>query len=416
MNQPVIQHSISSRRDFLRQSAFAGAAGYLASSMPAFGQTGSEKKIRIGIAGGGFGLNFYWNKHPNCIVQAVTDLREDRRKRLMQVYQCDKSYPSLEEMVKDPDIDAIAVFTEGPNHYKHTVLAMDHGKHVISACPVVMGYSAEEGLDQAHRLLEKVRQTGLTYMTAETSMWSQTAITVRKLYQDGELGEIISCDADYLHPGLRELYGTADKPTWRYGVPPMFYPTHCTAYLVGLTGETLTHVSCTGWGNEDPICKKNAYNNPFWNETAHFRTSKGNACRVRVWWEAAVWSTENATWYGTRKTIDRKTIEGRERRIWSQENQLGKDDAGFAHKAAKMTRLEEKEWWNTDMLPEGMRLNSGHHGSHAFIAHEFIDSLVNNRKPVTDIIAALNFAVPGIVAHQSSLKDGELLKIPQFGA
>ena len=37
-----------------------------------------------------------------------------------------------------------------------------------------------------------------------------------------------------------------------------------------------------------------------------------------------------------------------------------------------------------------------------------------DRKPVVDVAQALNMTVGGIVAHQSALKDGELLKIPQF--
>ena len=39
-------------------------------------------------------------------------------------------------------------------------------------------------------------------------------------------------------------------------------------------------------------------------------------------------------------------------------------------------------WWQTDMLPEPLRHNSGHGGSHTFITHEFIDSLINNRRPM----------------------------------
>jgi len=36
----------------------------------------AAKTVRIGILGGGFGSAFYWHQHPNCIVQAVCDLRE----------------------------------------------------------------------------------------------------------------------------------------------------------------------------------------------------------------------------------------------------------------------------------------------------------------------------------------------------
>ena len=66
------------------------------------------------------------------------------------------------------------------------------------------------------------------------------------------------------------------------------------------------------------------------------------------------------------------------------------------------------------MLPEPLRHNSGHEGSHTFITHEFIDSMVNNRQPLVNIYEALAYTAPGIVAHKSALKDGEYMKIPSF--
>jgi len=66
------------------------------------------------------------------------------------------------------------------------------------------------------------------------------------------------------------------------------------------------------------------------------------------------------------------------------------------------------------MLPQPLRHNSGHDGSHTFITHEFIDSLLNNRRPVVDIYEAIAYTAPGIVAHQSALKEGEYMKIPDF--
>lgn len=52
------------------------------------------------------------------------------------------------------------------------------------------------------------------------------------------------------------------KRTWRHGVAPMHYPTHCTAHLISVTGERLTQIGCNGWGDDDPILKDNVYNNP----------------------------------------------------------------------------------------------------------------------------------------------------------
>jgi hypothetical protein len=72
------------------------------------------------------------------------------------------------------------------------------------------------------------------------------------------------------------------------------------------------------------------------------------------------------------------------------------------------------KWWATDMLPPALRHDSGHEGSHCFITHEFVDSIIKQRKPAVDIHEALAYTAPGIVAHQSALQGGVSLKIPSF--
>jgi hypothetical protein len=56
----------------------------------------------------------------------------------------------------------------------------------------------------------------------------------------------------------------------------------------------------------------------------------------------------------------------------------------------------------------------GHNGSHGPLMNEFVTAILEDRKPLVDIILALNLSVAGVVAHRSALKDGQLLKIPQF--
>lgn len=48
------------------------------------------------------------------------------------------------------------------------------------------------------------------------------------------------------------------------------------------------------------------------------------------------------------------------------------------------------------------------------LAHEFITAILENRRPLVDVYEALAMTVPGIVAHQSALKGGAALKIPQY--
>jgi hypothetical protein len=65
------------------------------------------------------------------------------------------------------------------------------------------------------------------------------------------------------------------------------------------------------------------------------------------------------------------------------------------------------------VLPPGVSAG-GHGGSHGYLTNEFVTAILQDRPPLIDITMALNLTVSGIVAHQSALKDGELLKIPQF--
>ena len=72
----------------------------------------SGKKIRMGIVGYGvcrFGAAFGFQDHPNVEIVAVSDLFPDRRAGLMKACRCDKSYESLEVMVKDKSIEAVFV-------------------------------------------------------------------------------------------------------------------------------------------------------------------------------------------------------------------------------------------------------------------------------------------------------------------
>ena len=64
-------------------------------------------------------------------------------------------------------------------------------------------------------------------------------------------------------------------------------------------------------------------------------------------------------------------------------------------------------------LPPGMD-GGGHGGSHGYLTDEFVAALLEDRTPLVNIAWALNMTASGIVAHQSALKDGELMKVPKF--
>lgn len=397
------------RRKFLNMAGTTALALGISSRFAFAGKPVSDRKIRIGIIGGRFGSSFYFHEHPNCIVEAVSDLKAELREVLMKTYNCAKSYESLEKLLLDPKIEAVFLATPAPDHAKHVIASLKAGKHVLCAVPAAMT------LEECAEMREVVQKTGLTYMMAETSVYRQGMISAKKFYKEGMFGNIFSAAAEYNHPGLETLFfEKGGKPTWRHGFPPMHYPTHCTSFLVALTGERLTNVSCIGWGDGSPLLKNNPYNNPFWNETAFFKTGKGNPFKVEVNWRGAIPGAERGEWRGDKMSFYFPRGENDAYTIVRANTKEGVDDAGFKLTENIVESYKAPSWWQTDMLPQALRHNSGHEGSHTFITHEFITALIENRSPEVNIYEALAYTAPGIVAHQSALKGGEYMNIPNF--
>lgn len=365
-----------------------------------------EKKIRLAVVGGGFGANFHWHEHPNCVVSAVTDLHAVRRKRLVDAYRCDSVYDSLEEMLKKRrDLDAVAVFSGAPDHVKHAKACMEQGLHVICAVP------ACQSLEQAEELRALKEKTGLRYMMAESSYYRQAAIYARELYKSGGFGKIFYTEAEYYHDfnfeerlnDRRSLYYNPDgSHSWRQGMPPMLYPTHSVGFVVGVTRERIATVSCLGIEDRARMARvpTNRYGNPFFNEFALLRTSQGNTVRHNECRQIGASEVERAQWFGEKGTLymARPTVHPD---LWQPRYQPARP-------------VEIPKYWATEALPAPLRHASGHGGSAVFLCHEFISALVENREPAVDVYESLAMTVPGLVAHQSALRNGELMKVPSF--
>jgi len=343
----------------------------------------SERKVRVGIVGYGvcqFGAQFGFQDHPNVEIVAVSDLIPERRDGLMKACRCGQSYDSLEEMVKDPQIEAIFVATDAPSHARHCIDVLSHGKHVMSAVPAVFG-----SLEQAEQLVEAVRNTGFKYMMAETSCFREDCYAMRQIYRAGGFGRLVYSEGEYYHfsptpiPSFKE---------WRVGLPPLWYPTHSTAYYIGVTGKRFTSVSCLGFNTDKAGYQPgaNKYDNPFTDEVALFQTSEGGSSRMLMCKGVHSLVVEQGRVFGEKGWMNELKYEG---------------------------TMKDLPDLRRPPLPPGVPAG-GHGGSHGHLTDEFITAILRDRAPLVNIYEALAMTVPGIVAHQSALKGGERLKVPQF--
>ncbi|HUU28755.1 MAG TPA: Gfo/Idh/MocA family oxidoreductase [archaeon] len=409
MEKASLPHRISRRR-FLSGTTGLASVALAAQQVLAQGKTvppKSARLVRLGVIGGGFGTSFQWHEHPHCRVTAVCDLREDRLKSLKEVYSCDVAYKDYKKLIADRNVDAVAVFTPPSLHVPMAVEALEAGKHAISAVPA--GLNEEECV----HLLETVKKTGLNYMMAETSFYRREIITCRKWAGEKKFGEIIYSESEYHHDGLEPLMFNPDgSHTWRYAFPPLLYPTHCTGMIVPVTGERLAEVTAAGWGDGSQFLRENQYNNPFWSETAFFKTSGGHASRVAVFWKVASGGTERGQFLGTEMSFfmprpgDVPALVSRREKGAVTKNGYTESD------------IATEPWEETDhyeLLPEPLRHPSGHGGSHTHITHEFVISILESRQPAVNVYEALAYTIPGFYAHKSALEGGTRLRIPDYG-
>lgn len=344
----------------------------------------SERKVRVGIVGYGvcrFGAAFSFQNHPNVEVAAVSDLFPERCAELARVCRCEKIYPSLEELVKDPTIEAVFVATDAPSHCRHCMEVLNHGKHVATAVPAVFG-----SLEDADRLFETVKSSGLNYMMFETSAYRDNCYAMRKIYEAGGFGKLVYSEGEYYHYSETPI---DSYKGWRIGCPPLWYPTHSTAYYVCVSGGSFTEVSCLGMTSEleHLIANNNSYANPFGTEIALMRTSEGGMSRMLM--------SKDTPGYG-----------GETGRVRGQKGSM----AGVKYDGiADISQVDIVK----PPLPPGVE-PGGHGGSHGNLCEEFISSILEERTPLIHIAWSLNMTVAGIAAHQSALKDGEWMKVPQY--
>jgi predicted dehydrogenase len=360
----------------------------------------SDRKIRVGIVGYGlcqFGAAFGFQDHPNVEVVAVSDLFPDRRDGLAKACRCKKTYDSLEELVKDDTIEAVFCATDPPHHVQHCIEVLKHGKHVAVTVPAVWG-----SLEQADQLYEAVKKaSGLKYMMFETSYFHPGLWPMRQIYKAGGFGKHVYSEGEYYH----YHDGTAPMPSykgWRDGPPPLWYATHSTAYYIGVTGGTLTHVSCQAkpgnWYWLKPGANK--FNNTHATETALFQTSDGGAFRALCCFDSPGHEGVKGRFRGELGSFDGDTGDGKN---WGT-------FAGLTDGTGKKKALP-----NLNLPPLPPKVDpGGHGGAEGRLMNDFVTAILENRAPIVNIAEALNMTAAGVVASESAKKDGELMKIPQF--
>lgn len=368
-------------------------------------------EVKIALVGLGFGAEFIpiYLQHPQAKVVALCQRNEASLNEVGDAFGVAKRYTSYEELLKDPEIDAVHINTPIGSHGPMSILALEAGKHV--ACTVPMSTTIAE----CERICALCKETGLRYMMMETVVYSREFLFVKEMYDKGELGRIQYLQSSH----QQDMQGW---PSYWDGLPPMHYATHCVGPLLALARNRAEALSCFGSGR---ISEEMAaiHGSPFAIESCQiaFKDSDVSARLIRSLYETARQYRESFDVYGSKKSYEWPLVEGEMPVIHTKD--LPEPEIP--------TRVEVPDYGHR--LPEAIRhftgrgvydagenqhlsftQGGGHGGSHPHLAHEFVDALLTGREPYPNAAESANITCVGILAHESAMESGALKLLPEF--
>jgi predicted dehydrogenase len=170
------------------------------------------RQIGVGIIG--FGR--IGNEHAGWLrsaagVRAVAASDPTPARREMAAERCGlRGYAQIEQMLADPEVDAVLVSTPTAFHFEHAMRAIQTGKHVMIEKPMALD------LAQAQELLAASERTSVVLSVFHNRRWDIDYLTVKHAIDSGLFGKIINIEsrlgqwASCVGPAAREW-----RPGWR---------------------------------------------------------------------------------------------------------------------------------------------------------------------------------------------------------
>jgi len=369
-------------------------------------------KPRIAIIGLGFGAEFIpiYQKHPHAEITALCQRNEESLNEIGDKYGIEKRYTNYDELLADPEIDAVHINTPIPDHAEHTLAAFRAGKHV--ACTVPMATSEED----CKAIVEMSADTGLRYMMMETVVYAREFLYMKELYDKGELGILQFLKASH----QQDMDG---GPGYWPGLPPMHYATHCVGPVLGLARNEAEYVSCfpSGTIREE---MHDCYGSPYAVETTHikFHRSDLSAQVHRSLFDVARQYRESIEVYGSKKSVEWPLIEGEPLIVHTAkkpepEIPAEQECPDYAHFLP-----DEIAPFTTGGVYGGedgedhlsFTQGAGHGGSHPHLVHQFVELLRGSGEGYPNAVQSANITLTGILSHESAQKGGEIVRLPEW--
>lgn len=190
--------------------------------------TAKRDVLNIGVIGYGYwGPNLVRNfsELTDARVHTVADLNPKALETVARRYPATKVTNDAMAMIRDPDIDAVAIATPVATHFSLAMAALKAGKHVWLEKPMT------ETSMQARALIEEADKRGLILHVDHTFVYTGPVRKMRELVQGGELGKVLYFDSSRVNLGLfqRDVNVIADLAVHDFSILDYVFGQHPTA-------------------------------------------------------------------------------------------------------------------------------------------------------------------------------------------
>ena len=363
-------------------------------------------KVRIGLIGLGFGAEFIpiYQNHPHAEVVAVCRRDLSKLNAIGDAFGVSRRYTDWRELIRDSEVDAVHINSPIPDHAAMSLAALEAGKHCACTVPMATNLEALKVLCRAQR------ETGKNFMMMETVLYAREFLFVQDLLRSGQMGR------------LQFLRGSHQQqmdgwPGYWEGLPPMHYATHCISPLLALAGILAESVVCHGSGRIDNRLAV-IYGSPYAVETATLRLADSDVAAevTRSLFSTARQYRESFDVYASKISWEWSQLEGEEAVLHHGEEPRRVSVPDYADRLPEAIRrfTNKGVYDSAENVHLSFTQGAGHGGSHPHLAHEFVTSIIEGREPFPNAVQSANYTAAGICAHESALRGGERVSLPDF--
>lgn len=179
-------------------------------------QLTTEQMLQLGILGLGEGrstMSAALNSK-KWVLKTVCDRNEEACKQRAEEFNFHHYTTDYQDMLNDPEIDVIAIYTPDHLHAEHVKLALEHGKHVVCTKPFI------DDLSKAKELIELSEKTGKRVFVGQSSRFFEPYKRQRADFMEGVIGELITVESHYNADHrwfLEKKWALEDSFKWLYG-------------------------------------------------------------------------------------------------------------------------------------------------------------------------------------------------------